>query len=91
MLIAVLFALAACGTEDSGSSSALTAKPDQVPSGTELRIGDPPIQAVLKASGLDKELTVAGVKVQWADLSGGPQRCVIWVLVPGDKSSRSVH
>jgi sulfonate transport system substrate-binding protein len=74
VLATVLFTLAACGKADSGPTLKLTAAlPNKVPSGTELRIGDPQIQALLRVSGLDKQLTDAGVKVQWADLSGGPQ------------------
>jgi sulfonate transport system substrate-binding protein len=70
----VLAALTACGSDDSGATLDLTAAlPEQVPSDTVIRIGDPPIQAIVKASGLDKQLTDAGVKVEWADLSGGPQ------------------
>ena len=30
-------------------------------------------QAIVQASGLDKELAAAGVKVEWANISGGPQ------------------
>ncbi|GAB2585947.1 sulfonate ABC transporter periplasmic sulfonate-binding protein SsuA [Paractinoplanes abujensis] len=72
---AVLLAatVAACG-DDGGAALELTAAlPEQVPSGTEIRIGDPAIQAVLGASGLDKELSEAGVTVEWANISGGPQ------------------
>ncbi len=66
--------LTACGNEGSGASLALSAAlPDKVPSGTVIRIGDPSTQAIVQASGLGKELTAAGVKVQWADISGGPQ------------------
>jgi sulfonate transport system substrate-binding protein len=67
-------ALAACGKGSSGATLDLAAAlPDQVPGGTVLRLGDPAIQAIVQASGLDKELTDAGVKVEWANLSGGPQ------------------
>ena len=73
--VAVLAAaLTACGSNDSGATLALSAAlPDKVPSGTVIRIGDPSIQAIVQASGLGKELTAAGVKVQWANISGGPQ------------------
>jgi sulfonate transport system substrate-binding protein len=67
-------ALAACGAAAPAANLELTAAlPEQVPSGTEIRIGDPPVQAILTASGLDRELAAAGVKVEWANLSGGPQ------------------
>ena len=66
--------LTACGGKASGASLDLAAAlPEQVPGGTVLRLGDPAIQALLQASGLDKELTDAGVKVEWANISGGPQ------------------
>jgi sulfonate transport system substrate-binding protein len=66
-------AVAACGTDDAGSKLELTAAlPDQVPGGATIRIGDPAIQAVLGASGLDAELAKAGVTVEWANISGGP-------------------
>ncbi|MEV4641696.1 ABC transporter substrate-binding protein [Actinoplanes sp. NPDC049548] len=73
LLAASLF-LTACGGDEAGATLELSAAlPDQVPSGTQLRIGDPSIQAVVQASGLDKELTGAGVRVEWANISGGPQ------------------
>jgi sulfonate transport system substrate-binding protein len=72
--VAVLSALTACGSDGSGATLALSAAlPDKVPSGTVIRIGDPEIQAIVQASALGKELTAAGVKVQWANISGGPQ------------------
>jgi sulfonate transport system substrate-binding protein len=73
-LAVVLSVLTACGSKDSGATLDLAAAlPEKVPDGTVLRIGDPSIQAIVQASGLDKDLTDAGVKVQWANLSGGPQ------------------
>jgi sulfonate transport system substrate-binding protein len=73
-LTVALSALTACGTKSSAATLDLAAAlPEKVPTGTELRIGDPAIQAIVQASGLDKELTQAGVKVDWANLSGGPQ------------------
>ncbi|WP_250031344.1 ABC transporter substrate-binding protein [Paractinoplanes maris] len=70
---AALLALTACGG-DAGARLELTAAlPDQVADGTELRIGDPAIQAIVRASGLDRELSRAGVRVEWANISGGPQ------------------
>ncbi len=69
-----LLALTACGANASGATLAPTdALPEKVPNGTVLRIGDPTIQAIVQASGLDKQLSDAGVKVQWANISGGPQ------------------
>ncbi|GAA4604464.1 ABC transporter substrate-binding protein [Actinoplanes octamycinicus] len=75
VLAAVLaIGTAACGNDDPAATLELSAAlPEQVPSGTVLRIGDPAVQAVLGAAGLDKELTAAGVKVEWANISGGPQ------------------
>ncbi|WP_436532247.1 ABC transporter substrate-binding protein [Actinoplanes sp. HUAS TT8] len=68
------FGVAACGSDQAATSLELSAAlPDQVPSGTTLRLGDPPVQAVLGAAGLDKELADAGIKVEWANISGGPQ------------------
>lgn len=73
-LVAALSASSACGSGDAGTTLALTAAlPDKVASGTEIRIGDPSIQAVLQAAGLDRELADAGVRVQWANISGGPK------------------
>ncbi|MFC7532207.1 ABC transporter substrate-binding protein [Actinoplanes sp. GCM10030250] len=66
--------VAACGTEEAGATLELSAAlPEKVPSGTTLRLGDPQLQAVIGAAGLDKELTDAGLKVEWANISGGPQ------------------
>jgi sulfonate transport system substrate-binding protein len=67
-------ALTACGSNGSGATLDLAAAlPEKVPDGTVIRIGDPEVQASAQASGLDKELTDAGVKVEWANISGGPQ------------------
>jgi sulfonate transport system substrate-binding protein len=69
-----LAGLTACSGDSGGATLELTAAlPEKVPSGTEIRIGDPTIQASLGASGLDKELADAGVDVAWANISGGPQ------------------
>ncbi|WP_229069089.1 ABC transporter substrate-binding protein [Actinoplanes sp. DH11] len=71
---ALLTTTAACSAEEAGPALELTAAlPESVPSGTVLRIGDPAFEAVAKASGLDKELTGAGIEVAWANISGGPQ------------------
>ena len=73
-VVAAALTLTACGSHGSGVTLELTAAlPEKVPSGTHIRIGDPSIQASLTASGLDKELTDAGVTVEWANISGGPQ------------------
>ena len=73
-LASAALALTACGNNKTAANLELTAAlPEQVPSGTELRLGDPAVQAILQASGLDKQLTEAGVKVEWANISGGPQ------------------
>ena len=73
-LALVLSTATACGSDDPGTTLELTAAlPDTVASGTTLRIGDPETQTSIQAAGLDKELTDAGVRVEWADISGGPQ------------------
>jgi sulfonate transport system substrate-binding protein len=70
---AVLLA-AGCAEEQAGAKLELTAAlPDQVPSGTVLRLGDPQIESIVGVSGQDKELAAAGVKVEWANISGGPK------------------
>jgi sulfonate transport system substrate-binding protein len=72
-LSALLF-LSACGGNAAAATLELTAAlPEKVPDGTTLRLGDPSIQAVLAAAGLDKQLADAGVTVEWANISGGPQ------------------
>nr|WP_221375124.1 ABC transporter substrate-binding protein [Actinoplanes polyasparticus] len=72
-LAGALFATSACG-DDAGAQLELTAAlPDKVAGGTAIRIGDPAVQAIVQASGLDKELSQAGVEVEWANISGGPQ------------------
>ncbi|GAA4947648.1 ABC transporter substrate-binding protein [Actinoplanes utahensis] len=73
-LALVLATATACGTEEAGARLELSAAlPDQVPSGATLRLGDPQIQAIVGVSGLDKELADAGITVEWANISGGPQ------------------
>lgn len=71
--VAVAPALAACSSDSADALSLTAPLPTTVPAGTVVRIGDPSVQIALQASGLDKELTDAGVKVQWANISGGPQ------------------
>src|SRR3954468_1110366 len=74
VLAAVLCTLTACGSKSPSTTLELTAAlPEKVPGGTVIRIGDPSVQAIVQASGLDGQLTAAGVKVEWANLSGGPQ------------------
>ncbi|GGN64786.1 sulfonate ABC transporter periplasmic sulfonate-binding protein SsuA [Actinoplanes lobatus] len=74
VLATVLATGAACGSEEATTKLELSAAlPDKVPSGTTLRIGDPQIQAILGASGLDEELSAAGITTEWANISGGPQ------------------
>jgi sulfonate transport system substrate-binding protein len=73
-LAAVLALAAGCSQEQAVTKLELTAAlPDRVPTGTVLRLGDPQYQAVIQASGLDRELSDAGVTVEWANISGGPQ------------------
>lgn len=66
--------LAACGSNaSSGPQLDLTAAlPKTVPSGTVLRVGDPAAQAAIQASGLQQTLDNDGVKIQYANISGGP-------------------
>jgi sulfonate transport system substrate-binding protein len=74
VLLALLALLAGCGGKGARATLDLSAAlPEQVPTGTVIRIGDPAIQADLQASGLDRQLTDAGVRVEWANISGGPQ------------------
>jgi sulfonate transport system substrate-binding protein len=71
--VGLIATLAACGGAGGAKLELSAALPEKVPSGTEIRVGDPAVQAVVQASGLDKQLTDAGVKVAWANISGGPQ------------------
>jgi sulfonate transport system substrate-binding protein len=72
--LSTVVAVSACGSDAAGATLDLAADlPAKVPGGTVLRLGDPSIQAIVQASGLDKQLTDAGVKVEWANISGGPQ------------------
>jgi sulfonate transport system substrate-binding protein len=67
------FALPACGRSNAAVSSerlALTAAlPEQVPSGTRLRLGDPAVQKQLEQSGYLRELPFVA---EWQNISGGP-------------------
>ena len=74
VLVAAVLLAAGCAEEQAGTKLELTAAlPDQVPSGTVLRLGDPQIESIVGVSGQDKELAAAGVKVEWANISGGPK------------------
>ncbi|NGN93007.1 ABC transporter substrate-binding protein [Nocardioides sp. KC13] len=74
VLTTVLLGMSACGGADATDASKLAADaalPDQVPEGTVLRLGLPPIEVALKASGLIDE--VEGYEIEWANISGGPK------------------
>ena len=59
------------GDEQEGPHLKLTAAiPDSGAKKTVLRVGDPQTQVALQMSGLDKKLPI---KVQWANLQGGPE------------------
>ncbi|MEU4688956.1 ABC transporter substrate-binding protein [Actinoplanes sp. NPDC023714] len=74
LVAAALLTTSACAEDEAGANLELTAAlPDSVPGGTVLRLGDPAGQAALQKSGLDAELADAGVEVEWANISGGPQ------------------
>jgi sulfonate transport system substrate-binding protein len=74
VLAAAVLLAAGCAEEQAGAKLELTAAlPDQVPSGTVLRLGDPQIESIVRVSGQDKELAAAGVQVEWANISGGPK------------------
>jgi len=71
-----LAGLTACDSasgSDGPKLAADAALPDKVPSGTVLRVGDPATQTAIEASGLDQELEDEGVKIEWANISGGPK------------------
>ncbi|BEL03368.1 aliphatic sulfonate ABC transporter substrate-binding protein [Actinoplanes sichuanensis] len=73
-LAAALALAAGCSEEQAVTKLDLAAAlPDQVPGGTVLRLGDPQIQAIVGAAGLEKDLSAAGVQIEWANISGGPQ------------------
>ncbi|GAA1517816.1 ABC transporter substrate-binding protein [Nocardioides humi] len=66
-------ALAGCGS-DSTPVKALAADaalPDDVADGTVLRLGIPDAEVALETSGLIDE--VEGYRIEWANISGGPQ------------------
>ncbi|OIJ23708.1 ABC transporter substrate-binding protein [Nocardioides luteus] len=74
VLTSLLLGLTACGGADASSASKLAADaalPDQVPQGTVLRLGLPPVEVALKTSGLIDE--VKGYEIEWANISGGPK------------------
>lgn len=71
--LAAIGGLTACSSSSDAASLSLTAPlPSAVPSGTVLRIGDPTARIAIKAAGLEKQLADAGVKIEWANISGGP-------------------
>lgn len=74
VLTSLLLGLTACGGADASSAAKLAADaalPDQVPEGTVLRLGLPPVEVALKTSGLIDE--VKGYDIEWANISGGPK------------------
>jgi sulfonate transport system substrate-binding protein len=74
LLATTLLSTSACAADEPTASLELSAAlPDTVASGTVLRLGDPAAQASITAAGLDKELSAAGVTVEWANISGGPK------------------
>jgi sulfonate transport system substrate-binding protein len=75
VLATALATTAACGGgEETATKLELSAAlPDKVPGGATLRLGDPQLQALIGASGLDSELDDAGITIEWANISGGPQ------------------
>ncbi|GAA5142409.1 ABC transporter substrate-binding protein [Nocardioides marinquilinus] len=63
--------LAGCGGDDAGPRLGLDEPiPDDVPSDTVLRVGDPTTQVALELSGLDDDLPF---DIEWANISGGPK------------------
>lgn len=71
ILRTALFGALALGAAG-GMACAQSAAPlaSKVPPGTVLTVGDPTTQKAFELSGLDKELTF---KINWANISGGPQ------------------
>jgi sulfonate transport system substrate-binding protein len=76
LVLPALGLLTACG----GSATAGNPAVDQaslaplatsVPAGTTIKVGDPTVKVALELSGLNKELN--GFKVEFANISGGPQ------------------
>lgn len=66
-----LMALSACSSAQAGPKLELSAAlPDEPAAGTVLRVGDPATQVALETSGLIDELDV---KVEWANITGGPK------------------
>jgi len=73
VLAAAMTGLTACGGSSGPSLALSAALPQKTPKGTVIRIGDPTAQVAFALSGLDKQLAANGVKVQWANISGGPE------------------
>lgn len=71
-----MIATAACSGAEAEGGPRLAADaplPSKVPDGTVLRVGDPQTEVAMKESGLDQKLARTGVKVKWANISGGPE------------------
>ncbi|NPC97863.1 ABC transporter substrate-binding protein [Nocardioides sp. zg-DK7169] len=63
--------VAGCSSEAAGPELEAGADlPDQAPSGTVLRVGDPATQTALEVSGLIAEIDF---DIEWANISGGPK------------------
>ncbi|GGU07241.1 ABC transporter substrate-binding protein [Nocardioides albus] len=74
ILTTLLLGSTACGGAEATDAAKLAADaelPDQVPEGTVLRLGIPPVEVALKESGLIDE--VEGYEIEWANISGGPK------------------
>jgi len=74
LVAALVLGLAACSGSEASAGRKLAADaplPDKVPSGTVLRVGSPGTQVALEKSGLIDQ--VKGYKIEWANLSGGPE------------------
>lgn len=74
ILTTLLLGSTACGGAEATNAATLAPDvelPDQVPEGTVLRLGIPPVEVALKESGLIDE--VEGYEIEWANISGGPK------------------
>ena len=73
VLATLLLGLTACGGADAAGPklAADASLPNEIPEGTVLRLGIPPTEVALKASGLIDE--VEGYEIEWANISGGPK------------------
>lgn len=69
--LAAVLLVAGCGSDAGGAKLAADAAlPADVPAGTKIIVGDPVTQKALELSG---ELDKFKAKIEWANLSGGPQ------------------